>query len=200
MKKLFSIMLSAAIIITAALFIAKEALAEEMEIYEKTLRLHVPANSDSPEDQAVKIKVRDAVIEYLEAPLSECKTRDEAAQIVQSLSTEITKEANKILKDEGFSYTAKVLLTEEHYPKRDYGGVSLPAGRYTSLKIELGSGDGQNWWCVLFPQVCLGTAKADEAMSQVGFTPEQIKLLTESEDHGYAVKFKLLEIISSIFK
>ena len=171
-----------------------------MEIYDKTLRLHIPANSDSAEDQAVKLKVRDTVIAYLSEPLSNCSTKDEAVQKVQDLSTNITLLANNVLKSNGFDYTARVSVVLEDYPTRDYEGISLPAGEYTSLKIELGEAKGQNWWCVLFPQVCVGTARPTEALAEVGFTPNQIRVLTDHDDYEYVVKFKLLEIFEGIFK
>ncbi len=199
MKKALSILTVAAICFIGAYTAVRASLHEEMEIYDKTLRLHVPANSDSPEDQAVKLKVRDAVIEYLEEPLKNCKTKDEAVEKVQSLTKEISKEANKVLKANGMDYTSKVSIVKENYPTRDYEGISLPAGEYTSLKIELGKAEGQNWWCVLFPQVCVGSAKPTEALAEVGFTTSQIRLLTEHEDYEYVVKFKLVEIIENLF-
>ncbi len=199
MKKLLIVLTVVAVSLFCTYTAVRASLDEEMEIYDKTLRLHVPANSDSPEDQAVKLKVRDAVIKYLEAPLADCNTKDEAVQKVQSLSSEITKEANKVLKLNGMEYTAQVSVVQESYPTRDYEGISLPAGEYTSLKIELGEAQGQNWWCVLFPQVCIGSAKPTEALAEVGFTPNQIRLLTEHEDYEYVVKFKLVEIIENLF-
>ncbi len=200
MKRILSLTVTLALLLVAAYVIAKESLQEEMEIYDKTLRLHIPANSDSAEDQAVKLKVRDTVIAYLSEPLSNCSTKDEAAQKVQDLSTNITLLANNVLKSNGFDYTARVSVVLEDYPTRDYEGISLPAGEYTSLKIELGEAKGQNWWCVLFPQVCVGTARPTEALAEVGFTPNQIRVLTDHDDYEYVVKFKLLEIFEGIFK
>ncbi len=199
MKKLLSLILTLTVFLFAAYVIAKEQLSEELEIYEKTLRLHMPANSNSSADQEVKLKVRDAVINYLAEPLSKCTTKDEAVNKVQYLSNNITLVANNILKENGFDYTAKVSVVKEEYPTRDYEGISLPAGKYTSLKIELGKAEGQNWWCVLFPQVCIGTSKPAEALAEVGFTPNQIRLLTEGDEGEYVVKFKLLEIFEGIF-
>lgn len=175
------------------------ALKEEREIYDKTLRLHIPACSNSEADQAVKLKVRDAVIAVLRSPLAECKTKAESVKIVQNMSGVITETANKALKDNGFNYEASVTLTEEYYPRKSYEGFTLPAGTYTSLKIELGEAKGKNWWCVLFPQVCVGTARAEETLAEVGFTPSQIRLLTEQEEGEYVVKFKIVEILESIF-
>ncbi len=199
MKKALLILTALTVCFLALYGTACASLDEEMEIYDKTLRLHIPANSDSAEDQAVKLKVRDAIIKYLEEPLSGCKTKDEAAQKVQSLTNEISKEANKVLKANGMDYTAMASVTVENYPRRDYEGISLPAGDYTSLKIELGEAEGQNWWCVLFPQVCVGSAKPAEALAEVGFTPNQIRLLTKHEDYEYVVKFKLVEILENLF-
>ena len=198
MKKILSVLLSITLILIAAVAIGRASLDEEMEIYEKTLRLHIPANSDSKEDQEVKLKVRDAVLKLLKEPLSKCSTRDEAITVVQNMTNAISEEANKTLDAYGYDYLASVSVVREHYPEKTYGDITLPAGNYASLKIELGKADGQNWWCVLFPQVCVGSAKPSEALADVGFTANQIRILTEQEDYEYVVKFKLIEVISSL--
>ena len=191
-------------VMIGALFIAvftslKSEISEDLQIYEKTLRLHIPANSDDAEDQALKLKVRDAVLEMLSAPLSECKTKTEATDTVKDLVSEIKKKADKVIKENGASYVATVSVTEEYYPKKEYDGITLPAGNYTSLKIELGEAEGKNWWCVLFPQICTGTAEARETLAEVGFTANQIRLLTEQESGEYTVKLKIVEIIEKLF-
>ena len=196
MKKVVFIVL---IFLIATLVLGCGAMQEEREIYDKTLRLHIPADSNAEADQAVKLKVRDAVLDLLEEPLSECKTKEESAQIIQNMSDIISETANNVLSENNFDYTATVTLTEEYYPRRSYEGFTLPAGTYTSLKIELGKAEGQNWWCVLFPQVCIGTAKPQETLAEVGFTANQIRLLTEQEETEYVVKFKILEILEGIF-
>ncbi len=171
---------------------------EGMEIYDKTLRLHIPANSDSEQDQALKLKVRDEVIRLLEAPLSDCKYKNEAVEVVENMRNEIKQAAEQVIYREGFDYTASVSIVEENYPRREYEGISLPAGKYTSVKIELGTAEGQNWWCVLFPQVCTSGACPEQVLKDVGFTASQIKLLTEEEETEYVVKFKLVEFIQNI--
>ena len=191
-------------VLTAALVLAvfgsiKSSLSEEMEVYDKTLRLHIPANSDDAEDQALKLKVRDAVVDLLEKPLSECKTKAEATEVAKKMTSSICDTANRVIKENGKSYVARVSVTEEYYPRKEYEGITLPAGSYTSLKIELGEADGKNWWCVLFPQVCTGTAEAKETLAEVGFTPSQIRLLTDQESGDYTVKFKIVEIIERLF-
>ena len=115
------------------------------------------------------------------------------------MSDIISLTANNVLSENNFDYTATVTLTEEYYPRRSYEGFTLPAGTYTSLKIELGKAEGKNWWCVLFPQVCIGSAKPQEALAEVGFTANQIRLLTEQEETEYVVKFKIVEILEGIF-
>lgn len=197
-KKFIIIVIAAALVISAFNLI-RVSMDEEMEIYEKTLRLHIPANSDSEEDQALKLQVRDAVIELLREPLADCKTKEDAVRVANEMSEDIERVSDRVISENGKDYKAQVTITEEYYPRRQYEGISLPAGNYTSVKIELGEADGQNWWCVLFPQVCTQTARADEVLADVGFTANQIRLLTEQEDCEYVVKFKLLEIIESIF-
>ena len=199
MKKITVFILALTVFVFFGLFVTAQSLSEEREIYDMFLRLHIPASSDSEEDQAVKLKVRDAVIELISEPLKDCKSKDESVKIVQSMTNEITFTANKVLKENNMDYQARVSVVKEHYPEREYDGITLPAGEYTSLKIELGEAEGKNWWCVLFPQVCVGCARPTEALAEVGFTANQIKLLTESEDYEYVVKFKLLEIVEEIF-
>ena len=174
-------------------------ISEDLEIYEKTLRLHIPANSDSTEDQQLKLQIKDAVLELLKAPLSECKTKEDAEAVVKRLAPTIKNTAERIINENGKSYSTSITLTEEYYPKKEYDGITLPAGTYSSIKIELGNADGKNWWCVLFPQVCTGTARAEETLSEVGFTSNQIHLLTDQEKGEYKVKFKIVEIIKGLF-
>ena len=197
-KKFVILVVAVALVVSVFNFI-RMCMDEEMEIYEKTLRLHIPANSDSKEDQELKLQVRDAVIELLKDPLSECKTKEDAVRVAEEMSDEIERVSDEVINENGKNYKATVTITEEYYPRRQYEGISLPAGNYTSVKIELGEAEGQNWWCVLFPQVCTQTASADEVLAEVGFTANQIRLLTDQEDCEYVVKFKLLEIIEGIF-
>ena len=199
MKKFLILLLSLTIAAFVTLSFARFTMEEELDIYDKTLRLHIPANSDSDIDQNVKLKVRDEILKLLEKPLASCTTRDEAAEIVQNMTKEIEVTANNVLKENGLEYSATAKLTTEYYPEKTYGDITLPAGTYRSLKIELGKADGHNWWCMLFPQVCVGTAIPSEKLAEVGFTANQIRVLTEHEDYEYVVKSKLLEILDSLF-
>ena len=195
-KKASGIFILAVILVALCMAIIG-TVSEYSDIYDKTLRLHIPANSNSEIDQTVKLRVRDAVTEVLKEPLSECVSREEAVDVVLDMKEELVAVANATLRENGVDYTANISVTEENYPRREYEGITLPAGRYASVKIELGEADGQNWWCVLFPQVCTGTASnVGETLADVGFTANQIKLLTKYEDEGYTVKFKILEVFS----
>lgn len=176
------------------------SLKEEMEIYDKTLRLHILANSDSEQDQALKLKVKDEVVALLEKPLSDCTSKEEAEALIQTMRDEILTSADNVIKKNGFDYSETLEIVTEHYPVKKYEGITMPAGTYSSVKIQLGKSDGQNWWCVLFPQVCTGTATPGETLAEVGFTANQIRLLTEQEETEYVVKFKIIEVLSSMRK
>lgn len=169
--------------------------AEDAEIYEKTLRLHVVANSDSDADQQVKLKVRDGVLAILGDQLDGAEDRAEAERIVKENEDAILKRARDILQSEGMSDEVSLALTEEYYPRKEYEGVRLPAGRYLSLQIKLGESRGQNWWCVLFPTLCTSSAKPEDELVDAGFTVGQIRLITDSDSPRYKIKFRLLEFL-----
>lgn len=128
------------------------------EIPQEVLRLHIPANSDSEYDQQVKLEVRDLVLEKYGAALSACQSREEAEADVRELLPEIEKTCREYLSQQGLDYGARAELTEMYFTTRQYGAVTLPAGDYHALRITLGSGGGHNWWCVMFPALCLPMA------------------------------------------
>ncbi len=171
----------------------------EGDIYENTIRLHVLANSDDPKDQELKLKVRDSILERVSGELSDCKTRLEAEKKVEDISDDILITAQNTICENGFDYTVHLTLDHEYYPTREYEGVSMPAGTYLSLKIMIGEAEGQNWWCVLFPPLCTSSAKPKSTLKEAGFTPDQIRILTEDENPKYKLKFKFLELFESWF-
>ncbi len=169
--------------------------AEDAAVYEKTLRLHVVANSDSDADQAVKLKVRDAVLALLGDQLAEADSREEAMEVARANEDAILARASEVLREEGMSEEVSFALCEEYYPRKEYNGVRLPAGRYLSLQIKLGQSEGENWWCVLFPTLCTSSAKPKDELVDAGFTVGQIRLITDSESPRYKIKFRLLEFL-----
>ncbi|MBO5212662.1 MAG: stage II sporulation protein R [Clostridia bacterium] len=172
--------------------------AKECEIYDSTIRLHIIANSDSEEDQAVKLKVRDAVLEHIGK--YDAKSKEEAMELIKKDEPKIIEIATQVLENNGFSDTVHMEMGKEDYPVREYDGFSLPAGEYTSLRLVIGEGMGQNWWCVLFPPLCTDYAIGydDEAYVDVGLSKDQYAFITGS-DGEYKIKFKLLEIAAEAF-
>ena len=118
------------------------------------LRIHIRADSNEGEAQAVKYLVRDGIVDYLTPIVASCETKAEAISGVRACLDGIEREAERILSQNGFSYGARVKLTKEQFPTRVYENYTLPAGEYTALIIELGEGKGDNWWCVVYPPLC----------------------------------------------
>lgn len=175
------------------------ALGVDAELYDRILRLHVIADSDSDTDQAVKLKVRDAVLELLGDEMETSPDLEQARTAAERLMPEAERVARQVLRDSGFSYGATVTLGYEYYPTRDYGGFRLPAGRYLSYRIVLGSGEGHNWWCVLFPALCTAPAERQEdGFVAAGFTPGQIGVLSGKKSPKYAVRFRILELLGEL--
>ena len=155
---------------------------EQRELAGGLVRLHVIARSDSEADQAEKLAVRDKVLALLSPALQECGTQEEAVNIILSHQADI-----EALGDVTFS------LGMEHYPTRDYGTFSLPAGEYLSLRVILGPGQGHNWWCVIFPPLCT-EALAEPAADAFHMLPEDQTRLVTRDGAGYVLRFRLLEL------
>lgn len=175
----------------------------EAEVYDTVLRLHVLANSDSEEDQALKLKVRDGVLAVTAPLLENAATRDQAEAIVRSHMTDIQSAAEAVVAENGSKQTVTVMLDLEDYPTRNYESCAFPAGEYLSLRVCLGEAEGQNWWCVLFPPLCLSAATAkddaEDAFIQVGLSKEQYGIVTETQSRKYRVRFKILETVRGWF-
>lgn len=175
--------------------------AADAEIYDNVIRFHVIANSDSDEDQTLKLNVRDAVIEKYSDVLSGYSSKEDALNMLESRLAEIEEYAESTVKELGYNYDCSVKLGIEHYGTTVYESFSMPKGRYTSLRIIIGEGKGKNWWCVLFPPLCTKAAinktsvedEKDEFI-EVGFTGEQYNIITKNDKPKYKLKFRLLEL------
>ena len=190
---------SVLIVMAALLFAGLMPVHGEDEIYDAVIRLHVLANSDTAEEQALKLEVRDAVLEVTAPLLEGCTDRAEAAALLESGMGDIQAAAEQVIDDAGRTDAVTMLLNEEDYPERNYDSFCFPAGSYLSLRVCIGEAAGQNWWCCLFPPLCLGAAsvpadEAEESFLEVGLTPEQYKIITETDNPGYKIRFKLLEL------
>ncbi len=191
------------VLCSALLFVGLLPVHGEAEIYDTVVRLHVLANSDSDEDQALKLCVRDAVLEVTSPLLSDCASQEEAKKLLLAHTEDITAAAEAVIASAGRTDAVTVLLDTEEYPERTYDSFCFPSGSYLSLRVCIGDAEGQNWWCCLFPPLCLGASTvsrddAEDAFISVGFTPSQYKIITDSSQPVYRVRFKLLELLQGL--
>lgn len=174
------------------------AFSEQCEsIRNKMLRMHVIANSDTEEDQALKLKVRDAVLLAGNEIFDGSITAQDAKEKIEPYIEFLESVALETIKNEGFDYGVKITVEKEYFETRTYdNSVTLPAGYYTAVKVIIGEGEGQNWWCVMFPPMCLPAADAECEISDV-LTEDETKIVTETEK--YKFKFKIVELLEEIF-
>lgn len=188
-----------ALMLGLAVFLASGALALQTgdQLADRVVRLHVLANSDNEEDQALKLHVRDRVLELAESLLKQAGDRQEAAELLEDSLPSLEEAAQEEIWARGYDYGVTVRLEETDFPTREYDGFTLPAGRYLALRVLIGEAAGQNWWCVVFPPLC-ATAAADvpTASLAAGLSEDQVGLITESE--GYVLKSKLVEFWQSL--
>ena len=199
MKKKKGILFPTVMILLATLFIAAMPTDAEGAVYEDTLRLHILANSDSTEDQAIKLKLRNEILLNFGSSLASIESYGEAKEKLTLLLPEIESFAREKIRELGCSYEVAAKLGQEWYDTREYEEFTLPKGYYTSLQIIIGEGGGANWWCVMFPPLCLDLA-CEEAPFDDGvkkYTDEEFTLITKK---GYNPKFKILELISESFR
>lgn len=184
-----------AYILAAFMLISCFPLSGEEAIYDNMIRLHVLARSDSDADQAEKMRVRDAILTCLSETMGESTDYDTARLAVEKMLPAIKDAAEEVT-----DTPVTVMLGKENYPVRQYEGFTLPAGEYTSLRVILGEGEGQNWWCVLFPRLCAARATKDsfyEDFIAAGFSPEQYRLIKNESGVKYKVRFKILELLNA---
>lgn len=190
---------------TTALAMALLPVHGEEAVYDSVIRLHVLANSDSEEDQALKLQVRDAVLDEAQQLLQGTATRAEAEAVLRPNLSRLQQAAAAVVAAAGFDDSVTVTLSDEDYPTRTYEQLAFPAGEYLSLRVMIGAAEGKNWWCVLFPPLCLSAAtsreEAEMAFLAAGLTGEQYRIITDSDENTkYKLRFKLLEVAESIFR
>ncbi len=162
-------------------------------LYDSVIRIHVLANSDSEEDQVKKLAVRDSILAFSREHLSLGKTQTDAKTELERNLGKLEEVARQTLLEEGSLHDVKVTIGEEYYPTREYEALSLPAGKYLSLRVKIGKAEGKNWWCVLFPPLCLSSSvEAEDALAQAGMNEENIFTVT---DKNYRIRFKFLELL-----
>ncbi len=188
--KIKSIFIPLFLIFTLIFSIIQPVVATSESISNKVLRLHIIANSDSTEDQDLKLKIKDYFLENTR-DLFTADTLEENIEIANTNIEYLEKICNDCIKANGFTYDANVTVTKEFFKTRVYDDFTLPAGVYNSIKIEIGKGNGHNWWCIVFPSVCLYACT--KSMGDY-LTEDEIELITD----GYTPKFKIIEIIETI--
>ena len=173
------------------------------DIQNSVFRLHVLANSDSKEDQELKLLVRDNLLEYMNKLCSNCKTKTEAIQIVKENQAQFKQIATETIKNAGYSYDVNINIGNFEFPTKNYGDISLPAGYYDALRVEIGEAKGQNWWCVMFPPLCFvdissGVVPEDsKKLLEENMNEEEFALISNDSDNKIQFKFKLLELFNA---
>ena len=186
-------LLSLVIGLAAAVVWGGWALREQQELADKVVRLHILANSDSEEDQALKLQVRDVVLTRAEELLRASDGRGEAEVMLREHLRELTQVAQTAIAENGYGYSVRTELANTVFPTREYEDFSLPAGNYLALRVIIGEGGGKNWWCVVFPPLC-SQSSADLAQTAMAAGLSQSDVALLEENGGYVLKFKSIEI------
>ena len=198
-----SLILSLLLFLYTSICAISYAATTSSDIAESVFRLHVIANSDSTEDQNLKYKVRDSLLNYMNNICSNCASKQEAIEIVKEHQEEFKQVALNTIYEQGYSYNVNIEIGNFEFPTKHYGDISLPAGFYDALKVEIGEAKGQNWWCVMFPSLCfvdissgIVPDKSKEDLQNV-LSDEEYSLISDSSDYGIQFKFKLLEFFTN---
>ncbi len=154
-------------------------------------RLHILANSDSDHDQSVKLKVRDRVLEYSKGLFESAKSKQEAESLVSSNLDNITRVAQNELKDLGCDQTVKAEIKKMYFTTRYYDSYTLPSGMYDALRITIGSGKGHNWWCVMYPSICVSAAAEQDEKAKQALDDDEYEII---KNEKYSYKFKVVEL------
>lgn len=198
MKKTVDLIFTVTLLLCVTLVCALVPTEKDAAIYEDTVRLHILANSDSEDDQSLKYDIRNKLLEKYGKALSSADSPSDAKKKTEKMTAQIEGDVEKWIQEAGYGYGCDVTVGVEWYDTREYADFTLPRGYYTSLRVMLGEAEGRNWWCVMYPPLCLDiateNAPSDDAV--VGYTKEEYKLIS---DTGYNIKFKLLEVFSDAF-
>ena len=200
MKKILTVILTLCITVLTLSLLPVHG---EAQIYESVIRLHVVANSNSDADQALKLCVRDAIISQNKDLLADCQNKDQAEKKISASLDSIRECAKAEIERLGYDYDVTVKLCRENYPQKSYASLCFPSGEYLSLQVLIGKAEGDNWWCVLFPPLCLDAASPrqnnEDAFISVGLSPDQYQIITQTQKPSYQARFKILEVIEEAF-
>lgn len=194
------LLLSLFILVSAISYVS----AVSEDIANSVFRLHVIANSDSAEDQALKLKVRDSLLLYMNNLSKNCSSKEEVIELAKQNQEQLKQIAEKTIIENGFSYPVSVEIGISDFPTKTYGDISLPAGTYDALRVKIGDSKGKNWWCVMFPPLCFvdvssGIVPEDskEEMKE-NLNDEEYDLISKTDDNEIHFKFKLIEFFQNL--
>lgn len=182
-------------IVTAIIFSLAGFGSDVEEIRENVLRLHILANSDSDEDQELKLKVRDRLLEVGGEIFENTGSKEEMISMAQDSIEPMTSAAKQVIAENGYDYDVRIEVADTKFDERVYDGVTMPAGVYTAVNVYIGQAEGHNWWCVMFPPMCLPAAEESEELDDV-LSDSQMDIVENSEK--YEIRLKALEIFDSI--
>ena len=165
------------------------------EIRENVLRLHILANSDSDEDQQLKLKVRDRLLEVGGDIFKNTCSKEEMISTANDNAENFKNEAEKVIKENGYDYSVRIEVGDTKFDERVYNEITMPAGIYTAVNVYIGEAAGHNWWCVMFPPMCLPAAEESEELDEV-LSEDQLDIVENNEK--YEIRLKALEIFDSI--
>lgn len=178
--------------------------AVSKNISDSVFRLHVIANSDSDEDQALKLNVRDKLLEYMNSLCANTSSKEDAMRIANEHIDDFSKIAKDVISENGYDYDVEISVGECDFPTKNYGDVSLPAGIYDALRVNIGSANGHNWWCVMFPPLCFVDVSSgivpeeSKELLEDTMSDEEFDLITESDNNSEMnFKFKLVELFEN---
>lgn len=206
LKNIFFKLIFTLFLLFLFIFVSAKSYSNAMSksISDKFLRLHVIANSDSTEDQLLKYKIRDAILEYMEPILKNATSKEEALSLLKNSQNELKIIAQEIISDNNFNYEVTISIGNYYFPTKEYSNFILPNGYYDALQIKIGKASGQNWWCVMFPSLCITDSSCNftdssEDFLQNNLSSEEYKVLyNDPENQKLKIKFKLIELFENM--
>lgn len=201
-KRFFIVLVLFSVFVFISAISYVNAVSEDLS--ESVFRLHVIANSDSKEDQDLKYKVRDSILEYINNLAVDCSSKDEVIALVTEKQEVLHNIAKKVIKENGYNYNVNISIGNFEFPTKTYGDISFPAGNYDALRVEIGEAVGQNWWCVMFPPLCFVDVTSgvvpDESKQTIkeNLNEEEYDLISDTESPTIKFKFSLIEFFKGI--
>lgn len=201
-KRFFIVLILFSIFVFISAISYVNAVSEDLS--ESVFRLHVIANSDSKEDQDLKYKVRDSILEYINELAVECSSKDEVIALATEKQEALHDIAKKVIEENGYDYDVNISIGNFEFPTKTYGDISFPAGNYDALRVEIGEAGGQNWWCVMFPPLCFVDVTSgvvpDESKETIkeNLNDEEYDLISDTESPTIKFKFSLIEFFKGI--